>query len=130
MRRPFVAVLAQAVTMIVVAGAITQVGRWFGGRAQMADAILAVAWVQFIMFLFQIVQFALLALLPPLGVLFSLVSLGVFLWLLVGMTGALNGFTNRFLVLLGVIGTALVIAFVVGVLATAAGFAPEFAANV
>ena len=130
MRRPFVAVAAQAVTMILASGAITVIGRWFGGRARFADAILAIAWVQFIMFMFQITQFALLALMPPIGVLFGLVSLGVFLWLLVGTTAALNGFTNRLLVLLGVVATGLVIAFGLGIVAVMLGVVPEIAPNV
>lgn len=114
MRRPVFAVVAQGVTMILAAGAIRVVGGWFGGRARFADALVSVAWVQFIMFLFQIAQLALLALVPPLGILFSMLSLGVFLWLIVGITAALNGFRNRLLVLAGVVVTAIVIAFCAG----------------
>jgi hypothetical protein len=130
MRRPVAAALAQAVTMLLVAGAITVVGRWFGGRARFADAVVAVAWVQFILFLFQIAQFALLAVFPPIGVLFSLVSVGVLFWLMVGVTAALNGFSNRLLVLLAVVATGLVIAFCLGAVAAALGIVPGIAANV
>jgi hypothetical protein len=130
MRRPVFAVVAQGATMILAAGAIRVVGSWFGGTARFADALLSVTWVQFIMFLFQVAQFVLLAVLPPLGILFSMVSLAVFLWLIVGITAALNGFTNRLLVLVGVVLTTLAAAFCLGILAVALGVVPEFAPNV
>lgn len=109
---PVVGVPAQALSLVVVAAAITGIGRLFGGQGSFADALLVVVWIEFLMTAAQVAELAVLLVLPPVGALLAIAVLGFFLWLVVNAVAELHGFGNLVMVLLGLVGgfVALVVA--------------------
>lgn len=121
---PFVAVAVQGAANLLAVVLMAQVGRLFGGRGGLADALLLVAWLQALMALVQLVQIVALLVLPPLAGLVLVLAIGLFFWLTVGFVQALHGFSNPFLVLFGTLGALLAAAFVISLVLVSLGFEP------
>ncbi|MBJ3763013.1 YIP1 family protein [Maribius pontilimi] len=86
--------LIQMAILVVSVFLIDWIGRSFGGKGRFPDAILAVAWVQFIMMCLQILQFVAMLLVPPLAGLILLAGMVLFFWLLTNFIAELHGFDN------------------------------------
>jgi len=115
---PLVGVPAQAVSLVVAAAAIAGIGRLFGGRGTFADAILVVAWVEFLMTLAQAAELVVMFLVPPLGMLLVLAVLALFLWIVVNAVAELHGFRSLLKVSLGLaLGFVVVVVFLATLLA-------------
>lgn len=103
--------------MVVV---VQGIGRLAGGVGTFPDALLLLAWLQFVMVAVQVVQLVALLLVPPLFGLATFAALAIFMWLLVNFTMALHGFTSALKVAVGAVfsffGLAVVLAIVLGVL--------------
>ncbi len=84
----------QAAFLYMMAHAITQIGRLFGGTGRFEEALLLIVWLQFIFLCVQVVQLAALLLIPPVAGLITVLALGLFLWLLVNFIATLHGFTS------------------------------------
>ncbi|PWK62473.1 Yip1 family protein [Roseicyclus mahoneyensis] len=84
----------QAALLYMMAHAITQIGRLFGGTGRFEEALLLIVWLQFIFLCVQVVQLAALLLIPPVAGLITILALGLFLWLLVNFIATLHGFTS------------------------------------
>lgn len=95
---------------------IHRVGRAFGGRGSLADALLIVVWLQALMLGFQLVQLVVTPILPALAGLIALASFVVYFWLLTHFIAELHGFASRGLVFLGMVLTGLAAGFVLAVL--------------
>lgn len=130
MRHPVWGTLFQAVIVLMTAIVMAWAGRLFGGRGRFQDALFLVVWLQMVLVLVSVVQFAALLILPPVGGIIALLSVPLFLWLLVSFTAALHGFSNLLLVLLGLIGAFLAAAILVAILLTLAGIDPHMFAPV
>lgn len=85
---------AQFAILLVAVFLIHRVGRMMGGRGDFAGAILAVAWLQFVLTCFQIVQTAVIVVSPILGLPIFVAGLVVFFWLLTSFIAELHGFTS------------------------------------
>lgn len=130
MHNPLGAAAVQAGTVLMFTTGISVVGGWFGGRARFDDALLLMVWLEFVLFVFQLVQVVLSLILPPVALIFGFLSVIVFFWLLVSFTAVLNGFGNRVKVLAGVLATFFAAAFLFALLATLLGFGPAEFGNV
>ncbi|CAM3004647.1 Yip1 domain-containing protein [Paracoccus aminovorans] len=121
------AVLAgvQFAAMAVSALMMAQVGRWFGGQGDFADALLIVAWVELLLVGLQAVQVLMMLLFPATAAMLSVLAFGLFLYLAVAMTKALHGFSSTGKVVLGFVGSLFVLGFVLSLLAAALGIVPE-----
>jgi hypothetical protein len=94
---------------------IYQIGRAFGGRGSLTDALLVVVWLQVIMLAVQIVQLLSMILFAPLAGLVNLAGLILFFWLFTSFIAELHGFASRWAVLAGIIGSGFAIAIVFAV---------------
>jgi hypothetical protein len=108
---PFRSALIQWVILIVTVFAIHRIGRAFGGRATLSDALLVVVWLQVIMLGVQVIQLLALILFAPLAGLLNLAGLVLFFWLFTSFIAEIHGFTSRWAVLAGVLGSGFAIAF-------------------
>lgn len=115
----------QTMVLLGLVVAVQGLGRMAGGTGTFPDALLLLAWLQFVMVAVQLVQLVALVLLPPLFGVVTLASLVIFMWLLVNFTMALHGFTSAFKVAVGTVfaffGLAVLLAIFLGVL----GLGPE-----
>lgn len=84
----------QTMILLGLVVAVQGIGRLAGGKGTFPDALLLLAWLQFVMIAVQMAQLVVLLILPPLFGLVTLVALAIFMWLLVNFTMALHGFTS------------------------------------
>jgi hypothetical protein len=108
---PLGSAVIQWVILTATVLAIHRIGRLFGGRATLPDALLVVVWLQLIMLGVQVVQLLTLILFAPLAGLVNLAGLVLFFWLFTSFIAEIHGFSSRWAVLAGVIGSGFVIAF-------------------
>ncbi|OYU16916.1 MAG: hypothetical protein CFE34_18480 [Rhodobacteraceae bacterium PARR1] len=96
--------------VLITTGLIFVGGRVAGGKAAFSDLILLVSWFQFLQLALYIAQMVLIVLLPPLGALVALASVGLTLWVLANFIKVANGFASVLGPILGIIG-AMVLVF-------------------
>lgn len=101
---PFAATAIEFGVNLLAVLLATGVGQLAGGQGRFADALLLMAWVQFMLLLWQIPQSVALLIAPPLFL--PLMSVGVVLmfWLLTHFIAALHGFVSPLRVFLAMIG--------------------------
>lgn len=126
-RDPVAGFVTQAAIVLGLAFGMTTVGRWFGGAARFDDALLLVTWTDFVLLIVNIVVLAVTIVLPFLSLAGAVLTLVVFIWLLTHFAAYLNGFTSLPKVLLGVILSLVVGAFLFGFLMLLLGFGPPMA---
>ena len=107
--------------MLMTAVLAFVVGRWRGGKGELADAVILIAWLQFIQLLLVVLQLILLVALPVAAPLVEIGSLVIFLWLLVNFVAEMHGFRSLGLVFLGVIITFVVAVFALSLLMVSLG---------
>lgn len=96
--------------VMITAGLIFVCSRVAGGKASFTDLILLMSWFQFLQLALYLAQMVLIVLLPPLGALVALASVGLTLWVLAHFIKAANGFASVLGPFLGIIG-ALALVF-------------------
>lgn len=106
-------VVVQGVVLVVTVFAVHGVGRMFGGSGAFADALLLVAWLQFLMVGLQALQLVSLLLIPPLSGMIGILSIALFLWVLTNFVSVLHGFASLARVFGMIIVSFLAIAFLV-----------------
>ncbi len=113
---PFRAAVVQWLFLALSVLLIHRVGRAFGGRGSLPDALLIVVWLQLLTLVLQVLQLAATVLSPPLAGIIGLGGFALFLWLMTSFIAELHGFSSRGLVFLGMVltalGTGLVLGFV------------------
>lgn len=109
------------VGMMITAGLAHSVGRWRGGKGEFADALILVAWLQFLQLLLVVVQILLMLVVPPLAPVVEIGGVLLFLWLLVNFVAEMHGFKSLGLVFLGVILTFVGAVFALSILMMALG---------
>lgn len=122
---PFTAAGMQLAVNLATAVGITVFGRMFGGQGRFEDAVLLVAWLQWLMILAQLVQLVVAILLPPFAGLVTIAAVTLFFWLITGFVQALHGFESRGMTFLGVLGMLFAMAMLVSMLLIMAGFDPR-----
>lgn len=83
-----------ATGLAVLAVAILGLGRLAGGRGTLSGILTLLAWFQFVQLAMFVAQVVLLLALPPLGILLTLVSLGLTVWILAHFIRAAHGFAS------------------------------------
>lgn len=86
--------LMQGALWFLTIHAITFIGRLFGGTGSFDDALALITWLQFVLFLVQLVQVVLLLFAPPIAAIVTLVAIGLVFWLLVNFIAHLHGFAS------------------------------------
>lgn len=125
--------VTQGIGILFVAGAVTHIGRIFGGKGQFIDALLLVVWVETVLLVIQYAQLALWLFVFPilpasislfLSMMTGLLSMVVLFWMLVGIIKGLHGFTSTPAVLLGMVATMFGAGTVLLLVLTVLGIAP------
>jgi hypothetical protein len=89
--------------MVLTSLQVFAVGRWRGGRGELPDAVILIAWLQFIQLLVVAAQILLMIVLPAVAPVLEIAGVILFLWLLVNFVAEMHGFRSLGLVFLGVI---------------------------
>lgn len=113
---PFVLAISQFSLMLSGGFLMWQVGRMFGGQGTFARAVALVAWLEIVLILLQLVGTVAVMILPVLAGPISLASLFAFFYLLTHFTAALNGFTSLPKTFFAILGTGIVVTFVLALL--------------
>jgi hypothetical protein len=108
---PVQTALMQAAVWLAITALITWGGKMRGGRGTFRDALLLIAWLQFILLCVQALQLLLGLALPPAAELVGLIGLLLLVWLLTNFTAVLHGFTSLWTVFLGLVIGAVVLMF-------------------
>ncbi|MFN7001951.1 MAG: Yip1 family protein [Roseinatronobacter sp.] len=114
----------QSTILLATVVAVKGVGRFFGGKGTFPDTLLLMAWLQFVMLVFQLIQMASIVLMPPLFGLVAIVSLVAFMWMLTQFIMALHGFQSAAKVVMGIIFTIFALSFLFAVVLALFGLAP------
>lgn len=123
---PFTLGIVQLFLLLAMVGGIHVIGRRAGGTGELDDAILLVAWLQFIMICLQVLQTAALFLLPPLSLLIGIAGLVLFFWLLTNFIAELHGFKSLTAILVGIMISMVAFAILLSILLGLSGvFLPE-----
>jgi Yip1 domain len=109
--RPLLLAGMQALGLALLALLVTAVGRVFGGRGRLMDAILLLSWVDFLFLMAEAALTLLTLAIPGLGVLMTLVVAGASVWLTASFIAELHGFSSTLGVAAALIG-AFVLFFV------------------
>lgn len=118
---PMITGMLQFVLLIVAIYAIHFIGRSMGGKGSIDEAILLVAWLQFVMVCIQVVQTALMLVLPPLASIVGIVGLVLFMWLLTNFIAVIHGFRSLGQVFVMILLSMFVLAFILSILLTLFG---------
>ena len=89
--------------MVVTALVAHALGRRFGGKGELADAVILIGWLQFIQLLMVVLQLLVMVVLPLAAPVVEIVAVVLFLWLLVNFVAEMHGFRSLGMVFLGVI---------------------------
>ncbi|WP_339107176.1 YIP1 family protein [Thioclava sp. GXIMD4216] len=122
---PIPMILIQAAILIYAAGAMTFVGRMGNGHGAFRDALLLMTWAEFVMVILQVVQLALIMILPSgLGAT-TVILLTLMFYFIVNFVAALHGFRNLAVVAIGTIVTFFASAFATGLVLMLLGVMPS-----
>jgi Yip1 domain len=113
---PMSTALMQAGIWAVIAAAIAVGGRMRGGEGTFPDALILMAWLQFMLLCLQLVQVAAGVVLPILADLIGLAGLGLLLWLLTNFVAELHGFRSLVAVFAGLVAGAFALMFLAAIL--------------
>jgi Yip1 domain len=115
---PFRTAVIQWLILAATVLCIYRIGRAFGGKGSLTDALLVVVWLQVIMLAVQVAQLLSLIFFTPLAGMVNLAGLILFFWLFTSFIAELHGFRSRWVVLAGAIGSGFVIAIAVAIVVT------------
>lgn len=118
---PMITGVLQFALLVVTIYAIHFIGRSMGGKGSIDEAILLVAWLQFVMVCIQVVQTALMLILPPLASIVGIVGLVLFMWLLTNFIAVIHGFRSLGQVFVMILLSMFVLAFILSILLTLFG---------
>lgn len=127
----FALAIVQASVAVLMAVAIYWGGRAFGGEGRLADAVLLVAWLQFVLLCLQVVQMVFLLLIPVMAAYLGIVAVILFFWLLTQFVATLHGFESLGRVFVGILGGMFGLFIVLTIVLALFGFQlPEVPQNV
>jgi hypothetical protein len=112
---PFRAAIFQWLFLFLSVVLIHRVGRAFGGRGSLADALLIVVWLQLLMLALQVLQLAVSLMSPSLAGIIGLASFALFFWLMASSIAELHGFASRGAVFAGMLATMVVAGLLIGI---------------
>jgi len=91
---PIMLGISQLLVMMVMVFAIHLIGGWAGGHGELDDAILLVAWMQFILICLQVAQILAVLIFPAVALVLGLVGLILVFVLLTIFVAELHGFKS------------------------------------
>jgi len=94
MGSPVNTAILQWVVMFVTVHAVHRLGRMRGGGGTLAESVVLVAWLQFVLLALQALQLVVQIILPPFAQLLGLAGLGLFFWLLTNFVAEIHGFKS------------------------------------
>ena len=118
---PFVLGLSQIFVLVVMVFAIHLIGGFAGGEGSLDDAILLVAWLQFVLICLQVLQIIAAVVMPFVAVVIGLVGLFVVFRLLTVFVAELHGFRSTVSVFIAVLVVMIVLATVISFVFSAFG---------
>lgn len=121
---PVALALVQFGVMVLTAIAAHRIGRWRGGRGRIEDAVLLMAWLQFILLCLQGIQIVAMIVLPVLADVLGMMGLVLFLWLLTAFVAEMHGFSSLGRVFAGILGSIFALALLLSALLAFAQGAP------
>ncbi|KAB7615931.1 YIP1 family protein [Amylibacter sp. SFDW26] len=104
---------------------MTAIGRFFGGHGTFNDALSAIVWLQFILFLLQVVQLITAVISAPLFILAGLISFIILMYLLFNFISEVHGFTSIMSVVFGTMAVIMGLLIVLPPLLAALGVPTE-----
>lgn len=116
---PILMAVLQMLALAAMVFATYHIGRLMGGQGTLAGALSLVTWLQLIMVCLQVVQTALVFLMPPVADILGLLGLGLFLWLFTNFIAVLHGFRSLGIVFVMILVSAFGLAFVLGLVLSA-----------
>ena len=108
---PIAGLAIQLGVLLGMGGAVHLVGRAMGGSGSFPEALLLIAWLQFIMVCVQVIQLLAILVMPPLTGIIFVLGLALFLWLLTNFVAVLHGFRSLAQVFVMILVSAFAIAF-------------------
>lgn len=126
---PFSSAALQFGFLLAMAGAARWLGGIKGGRGSLRDMILVVAWLEALMLALQLVQIAIMIILPGIGSIMLAVTLGTFFWFLTNFIAEAHGFRSLGRVLVSIILAMIACSFALSFL-LAIVLGPEVLVNV
>lgn len=112
---PLQLAVAQGIILIIGALLIYRIGRIFGGAGQLADTVVLLAWLEFILLMLQILQTAAMVVSPPMSQAIGLLGFVIFLWLLSNFVAELHGFSSVLTTFMGIVGSIIAVSFAAAV---------------
>jgi len=113
---PLQLALVQMLILALGAFLIFRVGKGFGGAGSLPDAVVLLAWLEFILLLLQVVQTFAMVFSPPMSQAIGVLGFVIFVWLLANFTAELHGFSSVFATFLGIIASVIVLSFTAAIL--------------
>jgi hypothetical protein len=104
--------MLQGLLLLLSLAMIMGLGRAFGGKGRLSDALVLMAWLEAVLILIQAAQMVLLLISPQIAVLLGLASFAIFLWVLAVFIAELHGFASGMKVLGMIILSFFVLSFV------------------
>lgn len=124
-QQPLLVSALQLGALVLSAGLMSAIGRLFGGQGSFEDALILLVWVEAMLLLIQLARVVILPIMPGLAGILGVAAAGMFFYLTVQFTKVLHGFHSGWKVLLGMIGTMFVLAFLLSFIAAAFGLMPQ-----
>lgn len=112
---PWTMAITQTGVMVLSVLAVHRIGLWRGGTGSLGDAVILMAWLQFILLCLQVVQVLVLLISPILSDVVGFVGIAVFFWLLTVFVAEMHGFRALGAVFAGVVLTILAVAFALSI---------------
>jgi hypothetical protein len=121
---PIATGVIQFVVLVGTVYAIHFIGRSFGGTGTLDEALLLIAWLQFVMVCIQVVQSLFMVIAPPIGSVIGIVALALFMWLLTNFVAVIHGFRSLGQVFTMILLSLFGIAFILSIILTIFGLTP------
>jgi hypothetical protein len=112
MGSPMRTAMLQWVVLLISVHAIHKIGRWRGGVGSLNNAVILVAWLQFILLCVQVLELVIEPLVPAAAAMLGVFGLVLFLWLLTNFIAELHEFRSLGMVFFGIVLTLFAMSFV------------------
>ena len=122
--RPLAFTAIQFLWLVFAIGAVTMIGRLFGGRARFDEVVLAAGWMKALLLVVQLAQLAVMTLSMGLAAMLALVESVLYLFLAVRLTQVVHGFSSPARVALAMLACFFLILFAVALRLTVFGLVP------
>lgn len=122
---PLLGALVELGVMVVIAVLTYRVGALFGGKGSLEGAAVLVVWLNAMLLLIQTAQIVALVVMPPVATLLAIGGVLWAFWAYANFVTELHDFENPFMVLGGVVLTAIVMFIAVAMLLAILGVTPQ-----